>query len=174
MDENSLLEVGILNAQHRKIVAGHASKLEVKWPPVAKSVGEWLHSLHLGKYVETFRKNFYTDVTKLSTLCNDELVTLLEIEALGHRRRLLGAAGKLPKLSPRVENGTEDEVTDDGSLPLRDPNHLVSGVSSALKTAWRHSPETLIDGSVTYKAIVSFYSFISFYTRNPSIIQVQL
>lgn len=59
----------------------------------------------------------------------------------------------------RFENGVgADEMEDDGSLPLRDPNHLVSGVSSALKTAWRHSPETLIEGSVTYRAIVSLPS----------------
>jgi hypothetical protein len=91
------------------------------------------------------------------------LITLLEIDLIGHRRRMLAASRRIVKgRSPRFENGGSsssgvgtDEVEDDGSLPLRDPNHLVSGVSSALKTAWRHSPETLIDGSVTYRALVS-------------------
>lgn len=108
-----------------------------------------------------FRKNLYNDPTRLSKLCNDELITLLEIDALGHRRRLLAAAGRLPSVNGSMSlsadeldlTDNEDDLKGDGSLPLRDPNHLVSGVSSALKTAWRHSPETLIDGSVSYRAI---------------------
>jgi hypothetical protein len=190
LDETSLLEIGMLNAQHRKIVAASAHTLEVKWPPIVGgskkqqpgsetpvSVDQWLKDLHLDNYVPTFRKNLYRDPSRLAKLCNDELITLLEIELLGHRRRILAAAnrilcsngsyrggsgrnsenyGLLQSNSNRFENGVEeDELEDDGSLPLRDPNHLVSGVSSAIKTAWRHSPETLIDGSVTYKAIVS-------------------
>jgi hypothetical protein len=199
MDETSLLEIGILNAQHRKIMAGTALKLEVPWPrsiqpdDMPVSVGEWLEDLHLDRYVDSFRKNMYIHPDRLLRLCNDELVTLLEIELVGHRRRILLASSKITKpqhqaigsssssgptttttsficgasrgystncssSSTRFENGLgmESELgDDDGSLPLRDANSLVSGVSSALKTAWRHAPETLIDGSVTYKAIVS-------------------
>lgn len=195
MDETCLLEIGMLNAQHRKIVAARAHLTDVKWPPRVEgipklqpgcetpaSVDQWLKDLHLEKYVPTFRKNMYRDPTRLAKLCNDELITLLEIDLLGHRRRILAAANRIlvsngvggrggggggginrngscgiqtTSSSSRFENGVGVDELEDGSLPLRDPNHLVSGVSSALKTAWRHSPETLIDGSVTYKAIVS-------------------
>lgn len=169
LDEASLLEIGMLNAQHRKIVAASASKFEVSWPrsirtdEMPDSVEQWLIELHLDQYIENFRKNMYLETDRLLRLCNDELITLLEIELVGHRRRILAASEKITKVGcislTRFENGIGmDEAEDDGSLPLRDPNHLVSGVSSALKTAWRHAPETLIDGSVTYKAIVIYSS----------------
>jgi len=168
LDEISLLEIGVLNAQHRKILAASANKLEVTWPRSIRSdemplsVEQWLKDLHLDRYIGNFKKNMYTDPDRLLRLCNDELITLLEIDLVGHRRRILVASSKITKIqqnctstnSTRFENGIAMDGID-GSLPLRDPNHLVSGVSSALKTAWRHAPETLIDGSVTYKAVVS-------------------
>ncbi len=157
----------MLNAQHRRSLIEEGSKLSVSWPRsinsegIPTSIQKWLEELHLEQYIPNFTKNMYTDPARLVRLWNDELTTVLEIQELGHRRRLLlagcrgsSAAGR-PRSSnsPRLENGT-DESESEGSLPLRDPVDLVSGVSSALKTAWRHTPETLIDGSVTYRAIV--------------------
>lgn len=152
------------------MVASQANKLPVSWPGsitsegIPVSVEKWLQELHLQQYLKNFKKNLYTEPQRLLRLWNDELTTVLEIEALGHRRRLIEAglkvsgvssrsSSRLSSSSPRFSNGIDD-LQSDGSLPLRDPNHLVSGVSSALKTAWRHTPETLIDGSVTYKANV--------------------
>ena len=143
-----------------------ASKLDVSWPRAIEANGipvcveKWLQELHVDQYTDTFRKNLYVDPERLLKLWNDELTTVLDINLLGHRRRILAASKRAAGLrrttnSPRLENGTEiDETQSDGSLPLRDPKDLVSGVSSALKTAWRHTPETLINGSITYKAIV--------------------
>lgn len=194
------MEIGMLNAQHRKIVSIHASKLEVSWPRglnaltgVPLSVEKWLQELHLEQYAGHFRKNMYMTPDRLLRFSNDELITLLEIEPVGHRRRFLAASARISSIggssncnpagraagnnhySPYFENGgigiannspmdtihqhqllrSDGSADSDGSLPLRDPNDLVSGVSSALKTAWRHTPETLINGSVTYKAVVS-------------------
>jgi len=171
LDEHSLLEIGMLSAQHRKLVAGNAIKLDVTWPSALErngtpsSVDKWLQELHLDQYVVTFRKNLYQDPEKLLNLWNDELTTVLEIEPVGHRRRLLAASAKAAGIpfnfsSPYVddsESGPDDAATSDGSLPLREPQDLVSGVSPAIKTAWRHAPETLIDGSVTYKALVNIF-----------------
>lgn len=183
----------MLNAQHRKIVSIHATKLEVSWPRALGTTGvplaveKWLQELHLDQYSTTFRKNLYTDPDRLLRLSNDELTTLLEIEPIGHRRRLLAASVRISpphiqvhypnhpagratgnSYSQHFENGVGiannmiephrhplQRQDSDGSLSLRDPNDLVSGVSSALKTAWRHTPETLINGSVTYRAVVS-------------------
>ena len=158
----------MLNAVHRTMVAEQAHKLPVSWPRsitaegVPTSVEKWLAELRLEQYAETFRKHLYSQPERLLQLWHDELITVLEIDALGHRRRLVEAGlkvsgasrtpSRLSSSSPRFSNGIDEPG--DGSLPLRDPNHLVSGVSSALKTAWRHQPETLIDGSVTYRANV--------------------
>jgi len=163
LDEPSLLEIGMLNAQHRKVLTEQCLRLAVPWPRdlsangVPRSVGKWLQELHLDQYVSTFQKNFYLQPKRLLSLWNDELTTVLEIEPLGHRRRILMAASKVTgnKLQPRASSRIEKDEEADGTLPLREPHDLVSGVSSALKTAWRHTPETLINGSVTYRAIVS-------------------
>ena len=157
----------MLNAQHRRTLIEECSKLEVSWPRaisadgIPVSVKKWLQELRLDQYIGTFEKNLYTDPERLTRLWNEELTIVHEIQSIGHRRRLLmagsrcsGASRARSSVSPRLENGI-DESQSEGSLPLRDPIDLVSGVSSALKTAWRHTPETLIDGSVNYRAIVN-------------------
>lgn len=164
MDEASLLEIGMLNAQHRKVLVEKSSELTVRWPRdlsangVPRSIKKWLKELHLQQYLSNFEKNLYVHPERLLHLWNEELTTVLEIEPLGHRRRLLLAAARVPgntfqrSFSVQVD---KKEMDSNGTLPLREPNDLVSGVSSVMKTSWRHTPETLINGSVTYRAIVS-------------------
>lgn len=221
LEENSLLEIGMLNAQHRKIVSLHAQKLEVSWPRaldpssgIPLSVEKWLQELHLDHYLPIFRKNRYNDPERLLRLSNDELTTLIEIEPVGHRRRILAASVRISNFggatggtglnadgrttahyisSQAFGNGgigisnssaamsalqhhqllqggaVVADPESDGSLPLRDPNFLVSGVSSALKTAWRHTPETLINGSVTYQAVYVGWSPVQEYSTTDCI-----
>lgn len=40
-------------------------------------------------------------------------------------------------------------------LEIRAPSELLLGVPSALRTQWRHTPYTLLNGSVAYSAFVS-------------------
>ena len=61
-----------------------------------KGVDEWLESLNLKElYSDTFEKNFFTSMDKICKIWDDELTSILDIEKIGHRKRiLLSVAGK--------------------------------------------------------------------------------
>ena len=61
-----------------------------------KGVDEWLESLNLkDSYLETFTKNLFTSMEKVSKIWDDELTSILDIDKIGHRKRiLLSVAGK--------------------------------------------------------------------------------
>ena len=61
-----------------------------------KGVDEWLEYLNLKElYFETFERNLFTSMEKVSTIWDDELTSILDIEKIGHRKRiLLSVAGK--------------------------------------------------------------------------------
>ena len=61
-----------------------------------KDVDEWLESLNLKElYLETFKNNLFTSMEKVSKIWDDELTSILDIEKIGHRKRiLLSVAGK--------------------------------------------------------------------------------
>jgi hypothetical protein len=53
------------------------------------SVIEWLTSLSLDIYVDNFRQNLFTTMDRVVDIWDDELTSILEIDKLGHRKRIL-------------------------------------------------------------------------------------
>ena len=49
----------------------------------------WPDSLALAQYTANFRQNFFTSWERVSAVWDDELTSILEIERLGHRKRIL-------------------------------------------------------------------------------------
>lgn len=72
-------------------------KSKVPESNVVDLVKEWLDSINLGIYLETFRKNLYTEMDRIKRIWEVELTAVLEISKPGHRRRILASvsAGKL-------------------------------------------------------------------------------
>ena len=72
------------------------SEVNIKGLPTM-SVEKWLESLSLKHlYLETFEKNLFTSMEKVCKIWDDELTSILDIEKIGHRKRiLLSVAGKL-------------------------------------------------------------------------------
>ena len=60
------------------------------------SVQSWLQSLQLSSlYLETFETNLYTEMERIFAIWDDELTSILDIEKIGHRKRiLLSLAGR--------------------------------------------------------------------------------
>lgn len=60
------------------------------------SLDDWLAAIGLlDVYAENFRGNFFTSMDRILQVWDDELVSILDIEKLGHRKRiLLSVAGK--------------------------------------------------------------------------------
>ena len=57
---------------------------------------KWLESLDLKEeYVETFKTNLFTEMDRVAAIWDDELTSILDIEKIGHRKRiLLSLAGR--------------------------------------------------------------------------------
>src|SRR5205807_1104277 len=80
------------------------------------SVGEWLASLGLPEYADSFAKH-RIDFSTLRDLTDEDLKKELGVELLGDRRRLLRAIGELagaaaaaPQLVPEPELSPRDEA----------------------------------------------------------------
>ncbi|VVC37716.1 Hypothetical protein CINCED_3A019322 [Cinara cedri] len=57
----------------------------------AKQMEEWLTSIDLACYIDTFRKHLYTDLERIARIWEVELTAVLEITKPGHRRRILSS-----------------------------------------------------------------------------------
>lgn len=55
------------------------------------AVDRWLKSIRLGVYKETFRKHLYTDMERVRRIWEVELTAVLEIQRVGHRKRILAS-----------------------------------------------------------------------------------
>lgn len=59
----------------------------------AKQMEDWLTSIGLACYIDTFRKHLYTDLERIARIWEVELTAVLEITKSGHRRRILSSVG---------------------------------------------------------------------------------
>ncbi|XP_048410396.2 ankyrin repeat and sterile alpha motif domain-containing protein 1B isoform X5 [Stegostoma tigrinum] len=120
VEDQDLLEIGILNSSHRQRILQ-----AVRGLPRVKvigydtnsptSVADWLDSLELNDYIKTFLANGYTSMDLVKKLWEIELINVLKINLLGHRKRILASLGdrlhdEPPQKPPRT-------------ITLRDPGN---------------------------------------------------
>uniref|UniRef100_A0A8D0C5W7 Ankyrin repeat and sterile alpha motif domain containing 1B n=1 Tax=Salvator merianae TaxID=96440 RepID=A0A8D0C5W7_SALMN len=158
MEDQDLLEIGILNSGHRQRIL-QAIQLLPKMKQIGNdgysptSVAEWLDSLELGDYIKPFLINGYTSMDLVKKLWDIELINVLKISLLGHRKRILASLGDRihedpPQKPPRsitLRTGDWGEP----SITLRPPNEATA---STPVQYWQHHPEKLIFQSCDYKA----------------------
>ncbi|KAM8982417.1 ankyrin repeat and sterile alpha motif domain-containing protein 1B isoform 12-T12 [Sarcophilus harrisii] len=122
MEDQDLLEIGILNSGHRQRIL-QAIQLLPKMRPIGHdgyhptSVAEWLDSIELGDYTKSFLINGYTSMDLLKKIWEVEL----------------------------INTGDWGEP----SITLRPPNEATA---STPVQYWQHHPEKLIFQSCDYKA----------------------
>ncbi|KAK9525759.1 hypothetical protein VZT92_016441 [Zoarces viviparus] len=98
VEDQDLLEIGILNSAHRQRLL-QAIRLLPRIRPVGydgnnpTSVAEWLESLELGDYTKTFLINGYTSMELVKKIWEIELINVLKISLIGHRKRILASLG---------------------------------------------------------------------------------
>ncbi|XP_018620850.1 ankyrin repeat and sterile alpha motif domain-containing protein 1B-like [Scleropages formosus] len=98
VEDQDLLEIGILNSAHRQRLL-QAIRLLPKVLPVGcdgnnpTSVAEWLESLQLRNYTQSFLINGYTSMELVKKIWEAELISVLKITALGHRKRIQASLG---------------------------------------------------------------------------------
>uniref|UniRef100_A0A674HT18 Ankyrin repeat and sterile alpha motif domain containing 1B n=1 Tax=Taeniopygia guttata TaxID=59729 RepID=A0A674HT18_TAEGU len=117
--ENHLLANGFDNVQFMMKQIGHDG-----YNP--SSVAEWLDSIELGDYTKSFLINGYTSMDLVKKIWEIELINVLKISLIGHRKRVLASLGDRlhedpPQKPPR-------------SITLREPsgNHTPPQLSPSL------------------------------------------
>ncbi|XP_053385251.1 ankyrin repeat and sterile alpha motif domain-containing protein 1B-like isoform X2 [Mercenaria mercenaria] len=99
LEEQDLEQIGVLTHGHRQKILQATKNLPLLKPidpeDLPPSVEEWLMSLQLPDYLETFTSHGYDTMEKVqSILWELQLRTVLDISTLGHRKRILASLGE--------------------------------------------------------------------------------
>ncbi|XP_021352919.1 ankyrin repeat and sterile alpha motif domain-containing protein 1B-like isoform X3 [Mizuhopecten yessoensis] len=119
LEDQDLEHIGIKNSEHRKQILDAARLLpEIKPidpdnPPA--TVEEWLKSLSLMTYIDSFKSHNKDSMERVLQLWEVELQTVLDISAIGHRKRILASLGErqaperqYPSLKKRLDTQPSD------------------------------------------------------------------
>uniref|UniRef100_A0A8C2AL13 Ankyrin repeat and sterile alpha motif domain containing 1B n=1 Tax=Cyprinus carpio TaxID=7962 RepID=A0A8C2AL13_CYPCA len=135
VEDQDLLEIGILNSAHRQRLL-QAIRLLPRVRPIGydgnnpTSVAEWLESLELGDYTKSFLINGYTSMELVKKIWEIELINVLKINLIGHRKRILASLGD------RLHEDTPQKPP--RAISLREPtgNHTPPQLSPSLNQAY--------------------------------------
>ncbi|XP_046715885.1 ankyrin repeat and sterile alpha motif domain-containing protein 1B isoform X3 [Silurus meridionalis] len=135
VEDQDLLEIGILNSAHRQRLL-QAIRLLPRVRPIGydgnnpTSVAEWLESLELGDYTKSFLINGYTSMELVKKIWEIELINVLKIGFIGHRKRILASLGD------RLHEDTPQKPP--RAISLREPsgNHTPPQLSPSLNQAY--------------------------------------
>ncbi|XP_028364692.1 ankyrin repeat and SAM domain-containing protein 1A isoform X6 [Phyllostomus discolor] len=105
MEEQDLRDIGISDPQHRRKLLQAARSL-----PKVKALGydgnspssvpSWLDSLGLQDYVHSFLSSGYSSIDTVKNLWELELVNVLKVHPLGHRKRIIASLADRPYEEP--------------------------------------------------------------------------
>ncbi|XP_046394168.1 uncharacterized protein LOC124161944 isoform X2 [Ischnura elegans] len=152
LEECDLRTMGVVDDGHAALLWLSVSRLPRSLPlfaaegrPPPASLEHWLRALRLeNAYADTFRKNMLTDVERIVRIWEAELTTVLEIDKLGHRRRLLASVGGGGVVSPMLAAappGLPGERTSSFSTPAKET--AASSPAAAASTPAAPSTGTL-------------------------------
>ncbi|KAK0154879.1 Ankyrin repeat and SAM domain-containing protein 1A [Merluccius polli] len=106
MEEQDLREIGITDPSHRRKILHTARSL-----PKVKALGcdgntslsSWLDSLGLKEYLPNFLASGYRTLDCVKNLWELEIVNVLKIALLGHRKRIIASLAERPYEEPPVK-----------------------------------------------------------------------
>ncbi|XP_062420118.1 ankyrin repeat and SAM domain-containing protein 1A isoform X6 [Pungitius pungitius] len=159
MEDQDLRDFGITDPGHRKKILHAARSL-----PKVKALGcdgstslvSWLDGLGLHEYLPNFLSSGYRTLECVKNLWELEIINVIKIGALGHRKRIIASLAERPyeeapsksrRLSPIMDRKSERHK--DSRLNLRPPSQ---SATYATVSAWHHQPEKLILDSCGYEA----------------------
>lgn len=104
-ERSAILEAAsLLNNGVEKILASN---------PSSQKVDDWLKSINLEQYSETFRKHLYLDMERVKRVWEVELAAVLEIQKPAHRKRILASvSGCGSKTLNNMRNGSGPNIDD--------------------------------------------------------------
>ncbi|XP_075051855.1 ankyrin repeat and SAM domain-containing protein 1A isoform X7 [Mixophyes fleayi] len=101
LEDQDLIDIGITDMQHRRRLL-QASHFLPKLFPLSwdLSVTSWLRALSLQQYASSFLSSGYTSMETLRNLWELEIVNVLKVNLLGHRKRILASLSERPCEDP--------------------------------------------------------------------------
>ncbi|KAM9444851.1 ankyrin repeat and SAM domain-containing protein 1A isoform 3-T3 [Clarias gariepinus] len=92
MEEQDLKEIGIADATHRRKLLNAARTLpKVRSCDCSVSLSSWLDSLGLNEYLHSFLQSGYNTIEAVRNLWELEIVNVLKVTLLGHRKRIIAS-----------------------------------------------------------------------------------
>ncbi|XP_056674052.1 ankyrin repeat and SAM domain-containing protein 1A isoform X11 [Monodelphis domestica] len=157
MEDQDLREIGISDPQHRRKLLQAARSLPKVKPlgcdgNAQPSVPSWLDSLGLQDYIQSFLSSGYSSIDTVKNLWELELVNVLKVHLLGHRKRIIASLADRPYEEPPQKPPRFSQLREDpreAKLTLRPPS---LAAPYAPVQSWQHQPEKLIFESCGYEA----------------------
>ncbi|XP_076249080.1 ankyrin repeat and SAM domain-containing protein 1A isoform X2 [Calliopsis andreniformis] len=146
LDESDLKDMGINSDQERAVIMDAVGlltkRIDKRSGSNSQSVEEWLKSIHLGNYAETFRKHLYTDMERVRCVWEVELAAVLEIQKPAHRKRILASvSGSNTRAQNRNCTGPNLEDLN------KDLNTLKTNIQQLKEEIREKLPETTAEGN---------------------------
>ncbi|XP_048096318.1 ankyrin repeat and SAM domain-containing protein 1A-like isoform X15 [Alosa alosa] len=106
MEDQDLREIGISDPGHRRKIL-HAARSLPKVKPLgcdgSTSLSSWLDTLGLQEYLHNFLSSGYRTLECVKNLWELEIVNVLKITLLGHRKRIIASLAERPYEEPPVK-----------------------------------------------------------------------
>ncbi|XP_062247246.1 ankyrin repeat and SAM domain-containing protein 1A-like isoform X3 [Platichthys flesus] len=106
MEDQDLREIGIQDPSHRKKIL-HAARSLPKVKALgcdgSSSLSSWLDNLGLQEYLQNFLTSGYRTLDCVKNLWELEIVNVLKISLLGHRKRIIASLAERPYEEPPVK-----------------------------------------------------------------------
>ncbi|XP_076748879.1 ankyrin repeat and SAM domain-containing protein 1A isoform X3 [Xylocopa sonorina] len=146
LDEADLKDMGITSDQERAVIMDAVGLLNKRVDKRSggnnQTVEEWLKSIHLENYAETFKKHLYTDMERVRSVWEVELAAVLEIQKPAHRKRILASvSGSSARAQNRNCTGPNLEDLN------KDLNTLKTNIQQLKEEIREKLPETTAEGN---------------------------
>nr|XP_057906752.1 ankyrin repeat and SAM domain-containing protein 1A isoform X3 [Doryrhamphus excisus] len=106
MEDQDLREIGITDPGHRKKIL-HAARSLPKMKALgcdgSNSLSSWLENLGLNEYLHNFLTSGYRSLDCVKNLWELEIVNVLKITLLGHRKRIIASLAERPYEEPPIK-----------------------------------------------------------------------
>uniref|UniRef100_A0A8D9B6D7 Ankyrin repeat and sterile alpha motif domain-containing protein 1B n=1 Tax=Cacopsylla melanoneura TaxID=428564 RepID=A0A8D9B6D7_9HEMI len=121
LTDSDLIDMGISNATHRETLLKSVESLPTNVKDVQAIIKKtsdksdedqiqvWLASIRLESYIDTFKKNLFSEMERIKKIWEVELTAVLEISKPAHRKRILVSLDRLSS-GPNLEQ-IHSEVT---------------------------------------------------------------
>ncbi|XP_036387724.1 ankyrin repeat and SAM domain-containing protein 1A-like [Megalops cyprinoides] len=126
MEEQDLREIGITDPGHRKRIlqaARSLPKVKALGYDGSSSLASWLDGLGLQEYLQNFLSSGYRTLDSVKNLWELEIVNVLKIGLLGHRKRIIASLAErpyeeAPVKPPRLSQIRVQDLLSQPSSPL--------------------------------------------------------